>query len=219
MLDLVSILKDCPMGTTLYSPITGGLVLDEIIENSAFPILTRSKHAGDYHSFTSDGRYFDGVNDAECILFPSKDCRDWAQFKQQKKSEFKKGDHILWHNTSDNCIFGVFDKYTDEGQCVINLFDGDHLKSTDVYIKDLTKVEKFDTKWLNTGDNVLVRDRVYGSIWSYSHFSHIAFEEGTPYFIASCTSWQTCVPFNYETKHLVGSQEDAPEFYQQTTQL
>lgn len=104
-------------------------------------------------SFTADGRYFE--DGPECMIFPSKECRDWSQFKQPKTIEFKKGDHVLWHNNDGNEFLGVFDKYTEKEQGVVNLFQGDHYCSVDVFIKDLAKVEKFDQKWLNTGDAVL----------------------------------------------------------------
>ena len=72
------------------------------------------------------------------------------------------------------------------------------------------KKEKFDLKTLSPYDMVLVRDD-YGEEWLCTIFSHI--KEGRyPYNTASgCYTY--CIPYNDETKHLVGTNEEAPEFY------
>ena len=161
-------------------------------------------------TYANDGRYFKIVN-AECALFPSKNCRDWGQFMQPQQ-EFKKGDHILWRNNDNNEFLGVFVGYTENEQGVINMFQEDHCCSVDVYIKDLTKVEKFNPKWLETGDAILVRDKDNDE-WNYSLFSHIISRENCSFVAASCTFWRMCVPYNQETKSLIGTQNKAPEFY------
>lgn len=215
-LDLVKILAGCPKGTPLYSTIHGNVKLDSVDADvkEEYAIKVDAIHNGQHTTafFVKDGRYFKYYHDGECVLFPSKDCRDWSQFKHPQH-EFKKGDHILWHNNDGNEFFGVFFRYTEDGQGVIRLLRGEIVSDWDIYIKDLTKVEKFDPKLFKTGDAVLVRDRNNTSEWCYSHFSHISFEDGTPYFIASCCSWAMCIPYNAETKHLIGTTEDAPEFY------
>ena len=72
------------------------------------------------------------------------------------------------------------------------------------------KKEKFDLKTLSPYDRVLVRDD-YGEEWLCAIFSHI--KEGRyPYNTASgCYSY--CIPYNDKTKHLVGTTEEAPEYY------
>ena len=73
------------------------------------------------------------------------------------------------------------------------------------------KKEKFDPKTLNPFDRVLVRN--YKTMkWRCDHFSHF---DGCNYnpCIASCCSYTFCVPYNEETKHLVGKTEEAPEYY------
>ena len=72
--------------------------------------------------------------------------------------------------------------------------------------------QKFDPKTLKPFDKVLVRD--FGStFWSCQQFSHIIkVEENFPYM---CTyhSYKYCIPYNDDTKHLVGTIDEAPEFY------
>lgn len=75
---------------------------------------------------------------------------------------------------------------------------------------DKPKVEKFDPKTLQPFDKVLVRDD--DCYWIADLFSHI--DEGINGGIfCSCFRWKQCIPYNEETKHLVGTKEDCPEFY------
>lgn len=91
-LNLVEILKDCPEGTKLYSPIIGEVEF-KCIKYSDYPIVTCSKNGNHILLFTKDGLVF---SEGGCImLFPSKDQRDWSKFttpwleKQDKKSSWK----------------------------------------------------------------------------------------------------------------------------------
>ena len=80
-LNLVEILKDCKKGTKLYSPIFGDVEFDRIDIHSDYPIRVLCKHGDD--SFSKDGRlYFD--YDGECMLFPTREQRDWSKFKPKK---------------------------------------------------------------------------------------------------------------------------------------
>ena len=83
-LNLVEILKDCPKGTKLYSPIFGDVNF-QLIDKYAFnhPIRVRTdKNYIEY--FTADGRYYFQYNGGECVLFPNKDQRDWSKFNIKK---------------------------------------------------------------------------------------------------------------------------------------
>ena len=75
---------------------------------------------------------------------------------------------------------------------------------------DKPKKEKFDPKTLQPFDKVLVRDD--DCYWTADLFSHI--DEGINGGICcSCFRWRQCIPYNEETKHLVGTKENCPEFY------
>ena len=77
-LDLVKILLKAPKGTKLYSLIDGEVTLKDF-KHCDFPILVTDKFGND-HFYSVDGKYRNtGVG--ECILFPSKECRDWSTFK------------------------------------------------------------------------------------------------------------------------------------------
>ena len=94
-LNLIEILKDCPEGTKLYSPIIGEVEFKRI-KYCEYPIVTRCKNGNRILSFTKEGLFFPEGVQGECImLFPSKDQRDWSKFttpwleKQDKKSSWK----------------------------------------------------------------------------------------------------------------------------------
>ena len=93
-INLCQILKDCPKGTKLWSPVWGDITFETIdaIDDLVY-ILT---HKGVYITLDRDGK-FDA--DGECIIFPSKDQRDWNKFKAPIKrfnpEEFKPFDKVL----------------------------------------------------------------------------------------------------------------------------
>ena len=71
--------------------------------------------------------------------------------------------------------------------------------------------EKFDPKTLKPFDRILVRDN-NDETWSCNFFSHI--REVVVYkFTTITSSYKQCIPYNDDTKHLVGTTEEAPEYY------
>ena len=74
-LDLREILKDCPKGTKLYSPLFGEVEFIKIIKYDAYSIIVSAE--GREQNSTEDGRYYLRYTDGECLLFPSKDNRNW----------------------------------------------------------------------------------------------------------------------------------------------
>ena len=72
------------------------------------------------------------------------------------------------------------------------------------------KKEKFDPKTLQPFDKVLVR--IFKTAkWRCEHFSY--FTEGYDQPYMASTAYPYCIPYNDDTKHLVGTTEEAPEFY------
>lgn len=79
-LNLVKILKDAPMDTKLYSPICGECELFQVNATSnTNPIVCVGFDDGIDYYFNSDGTYTENEG-AECVLFPSKENRDWSTF-------------------------------------------------------------------------------------------------------------------------------------------
>ena len=77
------------------------------------------------------------------------------------------------------------------------------------------KKEKFDPKTLKAFDRVLVR-LTKDCIWNATFFSHYDKEVNWgcyPCVTTSCKSYDKCIPYNDETKHLLGTSDEAPEYY------
>jgi len=150
-INLVEILKDCPKGTKLYSTTYGEVEFVAINDHSSYPIITRTKNNLAL-TMTASGKCTCKHEDAECILFPSKDQRDWSKFK--------------------------------------------------------VPVEKFDYNALQPFDKVLVRDSDNLS-WRCHFLSH---RSGDRVYCLG-TSWGQMIPYNDETKHLVGTTDRPDEKY------
>ena len=80
-LNLVEILKDCPEGTKLYSTVFGEVEFESI--NDIIGPIVVTTNIGAPECFTADGKMFASYN-GECVLFPSKEQRDWSKFKTKK---------------------------------------------------------------------------------------------------------------------------------------
>ena len=155
-IDLTKILKDCPKGTKLYSPIFGEVYFKEIHSDNEYAIITTTN--SDFNpTFTKKGFYY-GDFGKECLLFPSKDQRDWNKFVAP------------WY-----------------------------------------KAEKFDIMTLKPFDKVIVKNNL--NEWTCVIFSHISdYNYGFP---CNCCDrvYRHCIPYNDDTKHLVGTTDEAPEYY------
>ena len=154
-LNLVEILKDCPKGTKLYSTMYGEVEYERLKYGSNHPVIVKLKNE-QFENFTSTGRWTESF-DGECILFPSKDQRDWSKFKP--------------------------------------------------------KQPKFDPKTLQPFDRVLVRDKDLVR-WRCTFYSHLIEDNETMYkYVTAYNIYKYCIPYNDDTKHLVGTTEEAPEYY------
>ena len=76
---------------------------------------------------------------------------------------------------------------------------------------DKPKVQRFDVNTLQPFDKVLSR---YGteSNWMCTLFSHII-DKVNPYVDCNGITVHVCIPYNDDTKHLVGTNKDCPEYY------
>lgn len=76
---------------------------------------------------------------------------------------------------------------------------------------DKPKIEKFDIKTLQPFDKVLVRDYLIDK-WSCDFFSYI---DNTMLFpiMGGGLMHKICIPYNDDTKHLIGTNNDCPEYY------
>lgn len=160
-LDLTKILDGCPVGTKFYSSVHGDVFFIGIDCHGDYPIImNRGNIWNDVKiAFASKGTYFKDCG--ECILFPSKDQRDWSKFER------------FW---------------------------------------DKPKVEKFDPKTLQHFDKIIVRDGIH-DIWTCTLFSYFDDLNDDLKVITVGSLYRYCIPFNKETKHLIGTSNDCPEYY------
>ena len=158
-IDLTKILEDCPKGWKFYTPVWGEVTFIEIKKNKdcLFPICICTT-LNSCTNLTKDGRYLIKRTETECILFPSKDQRDWSKFTAP------------WY-----------------------------------------KKEKFNPKTLKPFDRVLVRDE--GKYWNCDLFSYISNRNIHHPYGTITSFYDFCIPYNDDTKHLVGTKDEAPEFY------
>lgn len=109
-IDLTKILKNCPEGTVLWSDNYGEVQFKCIIKNYNYhinyPILVKRIDGHNLY-YTKEG-WNDIDFPASCLLWPSKNCRDWSKFiaPWYKKEKFdpktlKPFDKVLsfWNNT------------------------------------------------------------------------------------------------------------------------
>lgn len=164
-INLTKILKNCQEGTKFWSDNFGRVEFVSIEKNLDRPIIVR-RSDGYNVSYTKEG--WCNINfPASCLLWPSKDSRDWSKF-----------------------------------------------------IAPSYKKEKFDPKTLKPFDKVLVKcTSIYNSnlVWRAELFSYFYVEDNSirVYTLGSDDNSPKLyvIPYNDDTKHLVNTEIEAPEFY------
>ena len=155
-IDLTKILRNCPEGTVFWSDDYGKVEFVCIDTSLQHPIRT-IRTDGNSSYYTKEG--WCNVNfPASCLLWPSKDCRDWSKFTAP------------WY-----------------------------------------KKEKFDPKTLQPFDKVLARDDS-DEMWKVDFYSHKGVSKTYPYRCIG-SPYTYCIPYNNDTKYLVGTTDEAPEYY------
>ena len=156
-LNLAEILKDCPKGTKLYCIALGEVTLVEVNIYKEYPIAVLDANSS-ITSFTQEGLLYKGLN-GECMLFPSKEQRDWSKFKVKKS--------------------------------------------------------KFDPKTLQPYDKVLVRrGNENFNVW-FPDFVADPPNNDNNKTLCMCVGDDIAmvIPYNDDTKHLISTTDEAPEFY------
>ena len=74
------------------------------------------------------------------------------------------------------------------------------------------KKEKFDPKTLQPYDKVLVKNSC-DDTWCCGFFSHIAVFDDVYRYSTERTLYEKCIPYNNDTKYLLGTRGEAPEYY------
>lgn len=87
-MNIAEILKYCPKGTKLYCTLCGNAELGEITNIGTIVIRKVADAISTSYTLDYEGRY---SHSGECVLFPSKDQRDWSQFR----IPIKRGDIMM----------------------------------------------------------------------------------------------------------------------------
>ena len=96
------------------------------------------------------------------------------------------------------------------GECV--LFPSATQRDWSKFTAPWYKKERFDPKTLKAFDKVLVRsEKVFN--WNCSLFSNIDDSDSKYPFTCLGLSYRFCIPYNDDTKHLIGTTDEAPEYY------
>lgn len=105
MIDLISILDGMPKGLKLYSVLHGEVSLDGIAKSDEPSIVVSVNNPdGECYSVRFDryGRFLSEFKDGECVLFHSKEDRDWENFKKNVPKfsplEFEPFQKVLYKN-------------------------------------------------------------------------------------------------------------------------
>lgn len=142
-IDLTKILKDCPEGTTFYTPVWGEVSFVEILEHNGVYYFRFDTAIGSL-SLTKEGCFLDKDYDTECIIFPSKDQRDWSKFKAPwyKKGRFdpktlNEFDRVICQHGFDKWRCDFFSSYNEENILPYVCIGGSYLKC--IPYNDVTK--------------------------------------------------------------------------------
>ena len=114
-MDIAAILKYCPEGTKLYSPAYGKVNFIEVTSPLTIKIKLSKLFGDNIKYFFNNGSI--NIVDGECMLFPSKEQRDWNKFRLP----VKRGDIMM--NIGGKCPFiatGEMDDIAPKYICGIN---------------------------------------------------------------------------------------------------
>lgn len=112
-MNILEILKTKPLGTPLWSPAFGNVFLDKVDEDDQYPITikyyNRTLNEWERDGLSCEGK-FDDFDGAECILFPSKQMRNWEKFasfcgaEEEITPKFKDGDIVVVEDDYEKSI-------------------------------------------------------------------------------------------------------------------
>lgn len=95
-INIAEILKDAPKGTKLFSPVCGECKLKNIFATHDYPIEVWDNEDSLFYFDSYGLLYHKAEFGAECLLFPSKDCRTWENFKAPWKPDHKVFEPFQW---------------------------------------------------------------------------------------------------------------------------
>ena len=155
--------------------------------------------------FTLDGE----IRATTCNCTPAiiKSHPDYNELELPVKPEFKVGDKVIYGGKERTITFMDDHFYDFDGGCA-----GCRIELQDKLLSPAPKPH-YDISNFHAGMPVLVRETSLNA-WQYVHFSHCYIGgDGLTRFNAGLVGFTQCIPFNEETKHLLGTTDMPSEEY------
>lgn len=233
-MNIAEILRHCPKGTKLYSLIHGEVFLENTesskLSELDYPIQVFTSSGGSEY-FTNDGLFNICYPNSECVLFPSKEQRDWSKFRLP----VKRGDIMM--DINGECPFIATGELSNTnspkyicginslGEFQLNLFKGGWTPNFYIPASEKAKEELFDKmkkagyKWnadtlelekavpefeskFKSFDKVLVKDMPNHN-WSIDLFSHYDEKNKDYPYVCLTSRYRYCIPYE-GNEYLVG---------------
>ena len=203
-INIAEILKDCPKGTKLYSPICGECEFSKISDRDGNLFI--EVKANDECFLLNECGYYWYTTHGECLLYPSKDQRDWTKFQRPIKPKFKVGD-IIRYRYYDREPLRV-KKNQQNGYLLSN---GDTLMFQDESAWEIP-TDKFDIATLKPFESkVLVRSDNH-NLWKPAIFGMKAEYRTNAHYVLGGNCWTQCIPYE-GNEHLLGTANDCNNYY------
>lgn len=231
-INIAEILKDCPEGMKLYSPLFGEVTLGKSGSDNISVFSKNDDGNIIFNTFTENGLFYSRYSQSQCLLFPSSEMRDWSKF-------FKRGD-VVW---CEDDMYAIFEGWANDDYTKFNTtidfhvfgasFDKEVVCDTDCFVKasdaeravfianaertlkgkynpDTLQVEPVKPKCpFKPFDKVLVRDEER-YVWYANYFSH--YQENDEDYLYACidSSYRYCIPYE-GNEHLLGTTDPYTE--------
>lgn len=205
--NISEILKKYPKGFKFYSALHGKEVELEGVGDTVVSFNKIDDEKGIRQCVNQYGELYGG---GECVIFPSKENRDWTTLFV--KDKFVVGEIIQYKdNSEDNRQFIIFSIEDD-------VYTLQPIYSDEILIIDSNEIKKmdyasstFDYYRLRPFDKVLCRD-YNQEVWKIEFFSKFK-----PYgrcfpFICMNNSYKQCVPYE-RNEYLLDTTQDSDPFY------
>lgn len=225
MINLANILKYCPRGTKLYSPVFGEVIFNAVSSTNIELTAKLDNENPVPIAFNHDGTLLLNFSNTECMLFPSKDQRDWNKFRIPTK----KGDVIMFNGQVPCLVTGDYSQ--DIKNWVCGLLEDDDFctniihpsewnarfytfATKEVKNKLFKAMDKAGYTWdgetlkkkkkpqFKPFEKVLTRDSE-SEKWGCTFYSHIE-PSGIYNYVTTSGMYAMCIPFE-GNEHLVGT--------------
>ena len=232
-INIAEILKDCPKGMKLYSPLLGEVKLGKSGSDNISIFAKDDEGREIFHTFKKNGFFYSEYPETECLLFPSSKMRDWSRFLKPGDVAIDSfyGCGVLVEEWADESYTSfkasVFQLkkggFAKRAKRVISIdgFDKASDEQRDKFIADMEKYfgGKYNPDTLQVEpvkpecpfkpfDKVLVRDNNKQE-WAANFFSH--YDESCPSkYYCMGLHYMQCIPYE-GNEHLLGTTEPYTE--------